>query len=210
LINDVLYPLILIVSLLLTAQGAIALYLMLYTWWQPRRLEEAASPTHFLPPQLRFTAILPARHEEEVIAGTIARVWAANYPRDLLEVVLVCEHGDEGTIAEELAACARTDHPNVRVLTFNDGPINKPHGLNYALRHTSTRDCHHLRRGRRRAPGYLPDHQHCRDHQLAVRGVMPKRPRNRIAQAMAVGRTVRGLGTVLARMKSSRAESERA
>ncbi len=136
-IDDVIYPLILIVSILLTAQGAIALYLMLYTWWQPRRLEAAASPARFLAPQLRFTAILPARHEEEVIAGTIARVWAANYPRELLEVVLVCEKGDEGTIAEGHTACAKIDHPNVRVITFNDGPINKPHGLNHALRHTS-------------------------------------------------------------------------
>lgn len=135
--QEIFYGIILFFSILLTSQGAIALYLMLYTWWQPRRLAASASPKTFLTPQLRFTAILPARHEEEVIAGTIARVWAANYPRDLLEVVLVCEQGDTETSREGLAASRKINHPNVRVLTFNDGPINKPHGLNYALGHTT-------------------------------------------------------------------------
>jgi cellulose synthase/poly-beta-1,6-N-acetylglucosamine synthase-like glycosyltransferase len=137
LIERPLYVVLFLLSFFLTTQGAITLYLMLYTWWQPRRLAAAASPVTFLPPTLRFTAILPARHEEAVIAGTIARVWAANYPRELLEVVLVCEQGDTGTIGEGQRACAAINHPHVRVLTFGDGPINKPHGLNHALRHTT-------------------------------------------------------------------------
>ncbi len=128
---------VLIVSLALTFHGGLTLYLMLYTWWRPERLTATHSPATYDTPRLRFTALLPARHEEEVIAETIRRVWNANYPHDLLEVVVVCERGDLATIAEAQRTIDAIGHPNVRVQVFGDGPINKPHGLNVGLRHSS-------------------------------------------------------------------------
>jgi glycosyltransferase XagB len=125
-------------AVILSAQGFFTLYLMLYTWWEPERLAGSASPRSFKPPQISFTALLPARHEEAVIAQTIQRVWNANYPKELLEVIVVCEHGDIGTIQEAERALAQIGHPNARLAVFHDGPINKPHGLNIALRQT----CH--------------------------------------------------------------------
>lgn len=124
---------IFLLSLGLTAQGVFSLYLMLYSWFRPERLQAAQSPTDLLPPQLRFTVIIPARHEELVLAQTIDRVWSANYPKELLEVLVVCEHTDVTTIAEAERAIRAIDHPNVRLAIFSDGPINKPHGLNVAL-----------------------------------------------------------------------------
>jgi cellulose synthase/poly-beta-1,6-N-acetylglucosamine synthase-like glycosyltransferase len=121
-------------SLLLAAQAAFTLYLMLYTWWRPERLRQAVSPAGYLPPRLRFTALLPARHEQRVIADTIRRVWDADYPRELLEVVVVCEAGDAETIAEAERAIAAIGHPHLKVAVFRDRPINKPHGLNVGLR----------------------------------------------------------------------------
>ena len=128
---------ILFLSLALAAQGAFTLYLMLYTWVRPKRLVSTRSPREYLPPRSSFTAILPARHEQEVIAQTVRRVWETDYPKELLEVVVVCEHADAETIAEARRASAEIGHPNVRVLTFDDGPINKPHGLNVALTQTT-------------------------------------------------------------------------
>ena len=55
-----------ILSLLVAVQGIITLYLMLYTWMRPERLEEARSPKNFAAPMLKFTALLPARHEQAV------------------------------------------------------------------------------------------------------------------------------------------------
>ena len=54
-----------------------------------RRPTASAGPQRFLPPRHSFTVLLPARHEEAVIYETVRSVWAADYPRELLEVARV-------------------------------------------------------------------------------------------------------------------------
>ena len=132
------YALIVVVSVVLAAQAVFTLALMLYTWARPERLEESKSPKEYLPPKFSFTAILPAKNEEGVIGDTVRKLWESNYPKDLLEVVVVCEEGDRGTIEEAEEAAAEIGHPGVRVVTFSgeDGPVNKPRGLNVAFRET--------------------------------------------------------------------------
>src|SRR5260221_54566 len=128
-----------VLSSLLTIQSAYTLYLMLYTWDQPNARRIAQAPSRFLPPQKSFTVMLPARHEEEVIQTTIDRVVRANYPQSLLEVVVICSHDDTGTIAraqEKIDELRSAGIGSARVVTFSDGPINKPHGLNVGLAST--------------------------------------------------------------------------
>jgi cellulose synthase/poly-beta-1,6-N-acetylglucosamine synthase-like glycosyltransferase len=120
-------------SLAVTLQAAYTVYLMLYTWDQPDELRAASVPSSFEPPKLTFTVLLPARHEEEVIQQTIERVLSANYPAEFLETMVICEAGDTGTITQAQAKIdqlRRERALNVRVVTFDDLPINKPHGLN--------------------------------------------------------------------------------
>jgi cellulose synthase/poly-beta-1,6-N-acetylglucosamine synthase-like glycosyltransferase len=124
------------VSLGLFGQGLFSLYLTLYAWEHPDRLQGTRAPQSFLPPRLSFTALLPARHEEAVIYETVRRVWATNYPSHLLEVVVVCSADDEATIAEAQRAVADIGSPHVRVETFSGGRINKPRGLNVGFRRT--------------------------------------------------------------------------
>src|SRR5712664_4668948 len=81
-------------SVLLTIQSAYTLYLMLYTWDRPEAYQKAKAPAQFLAAQKSFTIMLPARHEEDVIQSTIERVVRANYPRHLLEVVVICKTDD--------------------------------------------------------------------------------------------------------------------
>lgn len=126
-----------LLSLVLCALSLFSLYLMLYAWEHPTRLAASSGPQSFLPPRLSFTVLLPARHEEGVIHETIRRVWAANYPSDLLEVVVVCHADDEGTIAQAQRAVHETGSPHVRVETFANAPINKPHGLNVGFQRTA-------------------------------------------------------------------------
>ena len=137
-ILTIVYALILVVSVVLTAQAVLTLGLMLYTWARPERLEESDSPEEYLPPKLGFTAILPAKNEEGVIGDTVRQVWESNYPKELLEVIVVCEESDRGTIEEAAEAAAEIGSPSVRVVTFSgkDGPVNKPRGLNVALAET--------------------------------------------------------------------------
>ena len=124
-------------SLLLTAQSAYSAWLMLYAWEDARRVRGRQAPVDFAPPQRRFTVLLPARHEEEVIQDTVQRVVELEYPHELVQVLVVIEAGDHGTIAkveEKLAQLAAAGVDHVSLLTFDDPPINKPHGLNVGLR----------------------------------------------------------------------------
>jgi glycosyltransferase XagB len=132
------YLVVVLISLALVGQAMFTVGLMLYTWARPERLEESASPKEHLPPRLSFTAILPARHEEGVIGDTLRQLWKTSYPKDLLEVVVVCEESDEGTIEEAEEAATEIGHPGVRVVSFaaGDRPVNKPRGLNVALGET--------------------------------------------------------------------------
>lgn len=134
---DLIVLVALIFSLALTAQAAYTAYIMLYTWDQPEAFARAKAPDEFLPPRLSFTVMLPARHEEDVIQDTIGRVMAVNYPPELVEAMVICESGDTGTIAmaqEKIDQLRTQGITNVRVVTFDDKPINKPHGLNVGFR----------------------------------------------------------------------------
>ncbi|MGY1779013.1 glycosyltransferase [Geodermatophilus sp. SYSU D01036] len=123
-------------SLILSLQAGYALYMMVYTWDQPEAERRARAPDVFASPAVSFTVLLPARHEEDVIAQTIENVMRANYPSQLLQVFVICRVDDEGTIERALAKLeqlADVGLENVDIVVFDDDPINKPHGMNHAL-----------------------------------------------------------------------------
>ncbi len=125
------------VSLTLAAQSAYSAALMLYAWEDEETLQKNRVPTTFEPPCHRFTLLLPARHEEAVIQETIQRMVELNYPRELVQVLVVIEANDHGTIAEvntKLNRLREQGIEHVQLITFSDPPINKPHGLNVGLR----------------------------------------------------------------------------
>jgi glycosyltransferase XagB len=124
-------------SVLLGAQSAYSIALMLYVWEDRLKSSRNRAPKTFDKPSQRFTLLLPARHEEDVIQDTIQRVVELRYPSELVQVLVIIEAGDGGTIAkvrEKLAALGREGIRHVRLLIFSDPPINKPHGLNVGLR----------------------------------------------------------------------------
>src|SRR5215813_7127211 len=131
---DLIYVVLVLVSLLVTVQSAHTLY----TWDRPPA--EARAPDHFKPPRLSFTVMLPARQEEDVIQMTIARIAESNYPQHLIQVLVICRADDEGTIGkaeEKISQLGRHGLHNVEMVVFRDDPINKPHGLNAALPHAA-------------------------------------------------------------------------
>jgi cellulose synthase/poly-beta-1,6-N-acetylglucosamine synthase-like glycosyltransferase len=136
--EPILLAVISLVSLGLTAQAAHSLYLMIYTWDQPEADALARGPAVRAAPALSFTAIVPARHEEDVIQATIDRAAHTDYPARLVQVIVVCSADDTGTIDRAAATIARlraAGRDNVELVVFDDGPVNKPHGLNAALAH---------------------------------------------------------------------------
>ncbi|MGI5835062.1 MAG: glycosyltransferase [Chloroflexota bacterium] len=129
-----------VLSVLLTIQAAHTAYIMIYTWDRPEAYRRSRAPETFRSPVKSFTVLLPARHEEDVIQETIQRVVDARYPLSMMEVLVICEHTDRGTIEkveEKLDQLRRERIDNVRLLVFDDTPINKPHGLNIGLANSS-------------------------------------------------------------------------
>ena len=129
-------PALALLSLVMTAQAAHTIYLMIYTWNREALHDEARAPRQFRVPHVSFSVLLPARHEEQVIGQTIERVVRANYPQRLLEAIVICEVHDTGTIATVRATIDRLagqGHANIRLVPFDDGPITPPHALGKGL-----------------------------------------------------------------------------
>jgi len=125
-----------VISLLLGLQSGYSVLLLLYAWEESSHQRQNRAPESFEAPSVSFTILLPARHEEAVIQDTIQRIASLNYPAELMEVLVVVEVGDEGTVAAvnaKLDELSRTAGCQVRLLAFDDRPINKPHGLNVGL-----------------------------------------------------------------------------
>jgi glycosyltransferase XagB len=72
-----------------------------------------------------------------VIQDTIQRVVDLHYPPEQVQILVVIEAGDIGSIGKvqsKLAQLRALGTSSVELITFDDPPINKPHGLNVGLR----------------------------------------------------------------------------
>lgn len=131
------YTIIIFISLFLTIQAIITLCGMLYFWNSPDKARHHSSPQTFLQPKLSFTAIIPARDEKKVIGSTIQSIAQMNYPERLKEVLIVCRVDDLETISEVNKTINHLEKNNIKLITFDSYPINKPHALNIALQQAS-------------------------------------------------------------------------
>jgi len=129
----VLLALYMVIILVVTAQSLFNLHMRLFIWEDPKRALLNKIPTDFAPPKLSFSVLLPARNEESVIAGTIDQICKANYPRELLEVFVICDISDTGTITTVREKLREPGTEHVSLIVFADQPVNKPHGLNKGL-----------------------------------------------------------------------------
>lgn len=126
-----------LITTLFLLQSVFTLAWMLYAWEDPDEVEKDKSPKQFYKPQLSFTALLPARHEENVIADTIAAIDKINYPDSMKEIIILCRVDDLKTIEQAYSAMKKLGKATIRLQIFNGTPINKPHALNVGLRSAS-------------------------------------------------------------------------
>lgn len=122
-----------IAAIAMVAHAVRSCLLMLYSWSQPERLKATAGPDRLTKPRFRFSVLLPARDEAAVIADTINTLWNARYPRDRLELLVICQADDEATIEAATSALRSLDSPRARLVVYGDEPFNKPHALNVGL-----------------------------------------------------------------------------
>ncbi|MGN6090276.1 MAG: glycosyltransferase [Actinomycetales bacterium] len=96
------------------------------------RVPEAAAETAFPEPdspRLSFSLLVPARHEERVLASTVNRLLLQDHPR--FEVLVIVGDDDEGTAA--VARSLAEADPRVTVVVDDHEQKNKPRALNAAL-----------------------------------------------------------------------------
>lgn len=115
---------------LLFAHATVTLAWMLYSWRTPQAAGGVGFEMLRRRPKHMFTLLVPARHEEEVLAETLDRLAEADYPS--FEILAIIGHDDPGTRA--VAESAQRRHPDViRVVIDHSWPKNKPKALNTAL-----------------------------------------------------------------------------
>lgn len=126
--------LVLLTSLFFGVVGGLTLTWMLYAWRTPEALEATrfarTGGRRAATRRRRFSLIVPARHEDAVLAHTIDGLAALEH--DDFEVI--CVVGDDDPATAEVARAAVGRHPGVvRVLVDDSVPKNKPKALNRAL-----------------------------------------------------------------------------
>jgi len=116
-------------------QGLFSLYLKLYAWEDPGALTHIPTKDEFVPPHHSITAIVPCKHEKNTIADTLRAMQRIDYPTDKKQILVVIHEGtDDGTIDIVRQTLVELGTPNMSLVTYNEEPINKPHGLNDALK----------------------------------------------------------------------------
>lgn len=126
---------LIILSLVMIIQSLFSLYLMLYGWEDADRLESESLPEEYAIPKYSFTALVPVRHEEHVIADTIRAIAKIKYPENLKEILVIVRVDDEKTRAKVERTISRLNNNSIKLILFGDMPINKPHSLNIGLSH---------------------------------------------------------------------------
>jgi cellulose synthase/poly-beta-1,6-N-acetylglucosamine synthase-like glycosyltransferase len=126
-----------VLAVAMVAHAIRSCLLMLYAWSQPERLKATAGPDRLTKPCVRFSVLLPARDEAAVIGDTIKTIWTAHYPRNRLELIVICQASDEATIEAATRALASLDSRQARLVVYRDEPFNKPHALNVGLASSS-------------------------------------------------------------------------
>jgi glycosyltransferase involved in cell wall biosynthesis len=132
--SSALYTLFVCAALLLGAIGWTTLAWMLDAWRNPEALAATRLQPDELEPRLSFSLIVPARHEEAVLATTLSRLVTADHPNFEIVVVVGDDDPETASVAERVAA----RHPElVRVVVDTNPTKNKPRALNTGLPHCS-------------------------------------------------------------------------
>ena len=123
--------LVVVSSLVLGTVATLTLCWMVYAWRSPEGLAgtrfSRGEPTAVRP--LRFSLLVPARHEDQVLGQTLDSLAALEHQD--VEIICIVGHDDPGTTAVAREAARR--HLNVNVVVDHSWPKNKPSALNTGL-----------------------------------------------------------------------------
>src|SRR5579862_8205596 len=122
------------IIILMTVQAIFNIRLRLFIWEEPEQAWLNSAPTIYREPQLSFTILLPAYHEEDIYDNTIQKVYDLNYPKKLVQVIALLREHDIGTMKVAQEKLNQLKASNVQLLVTNDKHGGKPHQLNLGLK----------------------------------------------------------------------------
>ncbi|MEV6207912.1 glycosyltransferase [Kitasatospora sp. NPDC051914] len=123
---------LIVFSVFLFGMATGTLWWMMHAWRTPENLEDTRFAEADGAERLSFSLLVPARHEQEVLAHTVDRLLTSRYRH--YEVLVIVGHDDPGTTAVANELTAR--HPGrVRVVVDTHETKSKPKALNTALPH---------------------------------------------------------------------------
>jgi glycosyltransferase XagB len=119
-----------LMSLSLFGIASATVWWMLHAWRDPETLSATGFEQEPGPPELSFSLIVPARHEEAVLEATLERLAELDHPD--FEVLPIVGHDDPETAAVARRVAER--YPDrFQVVVDTNSPKNKPKALNSAL-----------------------------------------------------------------------------
>jgi cellulose synthase/poly-beta-1,6-N-acetylglucosamine synthase-like glycosyltransferase len=119
-----------LMSGVLFAIASATVWWMLHAWRDPTTYDATGFASEAGLPSLSFSLLVPARHEQGVLAETLDQLDRLDYP--LFEIIVIVGHDDPETAAVAEAVAER--HPErLRVVVDHSWPKNKPKALNTAL-----------------------------------------------------------------------------
>ena len=126
----VVYAVWLAVILTLGVAAWITLYITLHAWRTPQKLEATRFQGDGAEPINSYSLIVPARHEETVLEGTLERLMGLRYPN----YEVICVVGDDDPETRGIAQQVASRYPGrLKVVVDDSEQKNKPKALNRAL-----------------------------------------------------------------------------
>lgn len=121
---------VLLCTAILFTMAAATLWWMLHAWRTPETLSSTGFSGPIDAPRLSFSLLVPARHEQAVLARTLIRLAESQHPD--VEVIAIIGHDDPETEIQARAAENAFPH-RIRVVIDHSWPKNKPKALMTAL-----------------------------------------------------------------------------
>lgn len=125
---------LLVLSLILVLQGSITIWQMIYSWLDEEKIKKNEMPKQPDLPQIKFSIIIPCRHEQEVIGTTLQNLIKQTYSKNNYEIIIPIKEDDTETIHEVKKFINKNTDIHTKLVIFNTEPTNKPHSLNEALK----------------------------------------------------------------------------
>jgi len=123
-------------SFILSFHGILSLWQILKGWEDPQMISKNKMPKEKANSETSFSVIIPARHEVGVIGRTLESFLMQSYPKSKYQVLVPMSEDDTATIAE-VKEISEKFPERIKHIIFNGLPINKPRGLNEAIKHAT-------------------------------------------------------------------------